>query len=133
MARRDVSLMWAEACALLAQAERLQKQFFQAGATAQGAPPAWEAPADIFERGPELTVCVALPGVAPENVEVALEGSWLRVAGFRRLKVTQRTVIRRLEIPHGRFERRIELPAANYAIEALETIDGCVHLHLIRR
>ncbi len=134
MARRDVNSMWAEACAALAQAERLHRQFFEAALPRKGSSLAWQAPVDVFERGPELTIWVALPGVAPENVEISLDGATLRVAGVRRLQVpTRSTVIRRMEIPHGRFERHIELPAGSYTLEAFETLNGCVHLRLRRQ
>ena len=114
---------------MLAQAERLHRQFFQVG---EG-PGAWEAPVDVFEHGPELTVWVALPGVAPEHVAITLEGASLRVTGVRPLRVGPRSaVIRRLEIPHGRFERRIELPGRGYIIEAFEASHGCIQLRLRR-
>lgn len=114
---------------MLAQAERLHRQFFQVG---EGQA-AWEAPADVFEQGSELTVWVALPGVAPEHVAVTLEGASLRVSGVRPLRVgTRSAVIRRLEIPHGRFERRIELPDRSYVIEGFEASHGCIQLRLRR-
>jgi hypothetical protein len=42
-------------------------------------------------------------------------------------------VIRRLEIPHGRLERRIDLPAAGYVLEACDAVHGCMRLQLRRR
>ena len=41
--------------------------------------------------------------------------------------------IRRLEIPYGRFERRIELPPGLYELEAHEYVDGCLCIALARR
>lgn len=118
---------------MLARAERLHRQFFEV-APVSGSLPAWEAPADVFEHGSELSVCVALPGVAPEDVQVSLQDAVLYVAGVRQLRLEPRSaVIRRLEIPHGRFERRIDLPGVDYAIEARELRNGCVHLRLRRR
>jgi HSP20 family protein len=40
------------------------------------------------------------------------------------------TVIHRLEIPYGRFERRIELPPGRYDAVRRELIDGCLTLAL---
>ncbi len=40
--------MWAQACDLASQAERLQRQFFRPTAS-RSMPAAWEPPADVFE------------------------------------------------------------------------------------
>jgi len=115
---------------MLAEAERLHRQFFEVGASDRG--PVWEAPVDVFEHGPVLTIWVALPGVAAESVEVSLDGAVLWVGGHRRLHADPLAVIRRLEIPHGRLERRIELPANGYVLETLDALHGCVRLRLRR-
>lgn len=57
-----------------------------------------------------MTVLVALPGVAPDQVQVLIEGATLTVVGERPLPAPAEAHIRRIEIPYGRFERRIALP-----------------------
>ncbi|MBA2409340.1 MAG: Hsp20/alpha crystallin family protein [Gammaproteobacteria bacterium] len=99
--------MWAEACQLLDQADRLQRQFFRVGAQNQA--PAWEPPTDIFETDEEVSICIALPGVAPDQVQVTVDGDMLSVSGVR-LSSPPSALIHRLEIPYGRFERRMRLP-----------------------
>jgi len=47
--------MWAEACALLDEAERKHRRFFELLAV-PAARPVWEPPADIFADGSELQV-----------------------------------------------------------------------------
>ena len=134
MRRSSTSWMWAEACELLAQAERLHRQFFQLASAAPGAAPAWEAPVDVFEHGAEVIVMVALPGVEPEAIRITLDGALLRVSGERLLSTVPRTaVIRRLEIPHGRLEGMVELPASGYELEEHAVANGCVRLRLRRR
>jgi HSP20 family protein len=131
--RRSTAWMWAEACRMLARTERLREQFFDVETDAAGTPPVWQAPVDIFENGRELVVWVALPGVAPESVEISLLGNTLRVSGTRGLRIEPRTaVIRRLEIPHGRLERHIDLPAPGYVLEARDAVNGCMRLYLRR-
>ena len=125
--------MWAEACALLEQAERMHRQFFQPGVS-----PArrltWEPPVDIFETERELSILVALPGVEPARVEVLIEAGALVVAGERPLPGDAReATIYRLEIPHGRFERRIELPPGRFEVERKELTHGCLLLRLRKR
>ena len=49
------------------------------------------------------------------------------VAGLRRLPAAARgAAIHRLEIPHGRFERRIRLPAARLELDRSELANGCL-------
>ncbi len=124
--------MWAEACELLEQAERLHKQFFQPGAR-RGATPTWEPPIDIFETDTELRICVALPGVGVEGVKIQLEKSVVIVMARRVIPAETRAgVIRRLEIPYGHFVRRIALPDGSYEIQRQEMVNGCVELSLRR-
>jgi len=123
--------MWAEACQTLARTERLRQRFFEVTVGPGETETAWEAPVDVFEHRGDLVVWVALPGVAPESVKIDLDDRTLFVSGFRALRVEPRSaVIRRLEIPHGRLERRIELPAPGYVIESRDAAHGCVRLCL---
>lgn len=122
--------MWAEACALLEQAERMQRQFFQP-ALSPARRLAWEPPVDIYETERELSILVALPGVEPGRVAVRIEAGTLIVAGERPLPMELRKAsIYRLEIPHGYFERRIELPPGRYERERQELSHGCLLLRL---
>ena len=58
--------MWAQACDLIDQAERMHRQFFRL--TAPGRSVAvWEPPVDVFEDEREIVIVVAMPGVAAER------------------------------------------------------------------
>ncbi len=119
--------MWAEACAAMERAERLQRQFFHRG----HATPHWEAPCDIFETADALTIVVALPGVKTENISVTLSAGVRIVGGERPLPPeVDRARIHRLEIPQGHFERRIELPPARFEVSARHFANGCLTLKL---
>lgn len=122
--------MWAEACDVLDRAEKLHRQFFRpAGAAARQ--PGWEAPIDIFETHRDLWIIVALPGVASDSVSVHVEAGTLVVSGERELPAALRNArIHRLEIPHGRFERRAELPPGRFAMDGTQLTDGCLTLKL---
>jgi HSP20 family molecular chaperone IbpA len=119
--------MWAEACALLKQAEQLHRQFFEP--SREGARAArWEPPVDIFETERELCIIAALPGVAPEAVRVEIEATTLVIAGSRPLPTQGRSAnIVRLEIPYGRFERRITL-SPRLRLSGRELLHGCLVL-----
>lgn len=122
--------MWAEACALVERAERMQRQFFALGRPQQSGA-LWEPPIDVFETGDGLWIIAALPGVGPEDMEVALEHNVLIVAGRRKLPPTlRRAAIHRLELPHGRFERRIALPARRWHLGQREMTCGCLVVRL---
>jgi HSP20 family protein len=131
MRSRDPRIwMWAEACELLEQAERLRRQAF-VPARSLGKGPVWEPPADVLETEHELSIQVALPGVGPDQLKVVIDGGTLIVSAVRPMPGQSRsTMIRRLEIPYGRFERQIELPAGRFEIGRRELTDGCLLLTL---
>jgi HSP20 family protein len=129
MPYRHPNQMWTEAFALLADAERLQRQFFRPAPAAQT--PTWEPPVDLLETRDAVLVTVALPGVAPERVEVHLNGGQLMVSGVRPLpRPAQAMRIHRLELPYGRFERRIPLPPGHYELLSHVLKHGCLQLNL---
>lgn len=123
--------MWAEALAMLDEAERLHRQFFRPGQTSET--PSWEPPVDIYESGSEIWLYYALPGVAPEQLDISLAGDVLIVQGARHLPPpARRAAIRRLEIPYGRFERRVGLPTGRYELVQHELDKGCLVIGLRR-
>ncbi|MBV9891045.1 MAG: Hsp20/alpha crystallin family protein [Rhizobacter sp.] len=124
--------MWSRACELIAEAERLHRQFFRLAAVETA--PAWEPPIDVFEDEREVVLVVAMPGVAAERVEVAHDGATLLVRGTRALPVDGgRFRIRQLEIPYGAFERRVALPAGSFEVGRPELVQGCLVLRLAKR
>jgi HSP20 family molecular chaperone IbpA len=119
--------MWADACAMLKQAEQLHRQFFEPSREGTRAA-RWEPPVDAFETEGELLIIAALPGVAPEAVRVEIEGEPLMIACIRPLPCQgRRANILRLEIPYGRFERRIAL-TSRLRLAERELRNGCLIL-----
>ena len=117
--------MWGEALQLLDQAERLQKAFSRPNESEQS----WEPPIDIVETSEALFVHVALPGVSGEAIVVGLETDALTVSAVRGFPVTARGArLHRVEIPYGRFFRRIALPVASLEPAGRSFIDGCLTL-----
>ncbi|HLG81657.1 MAG TPA: Hsp20/alpha crystallin family protein [Bradyrhizobium sp.] len=132
MSNRDpINWMLSEAIGSLARAERLRQQFFvlQAGPRES----CWEPPIDVLETDEELLILVALPGVDPEKVEAVIDGEGvLTISGQRTLPAELRNArIHRLELPQGRFERRISLPAGRYAVSRF-AVNGCVAFRLAK-
>jgi HSP20 family molecular chaperone IbpA len=122
--------MWSEAFAMLARVDRLHRELFRpAGSPSRQ--PAWEPPVDILETVREVLVFVALPGVDTEQVETAIDGADLVIAGTRLLPRELRTaVIHRLELPQGRFERRVRLPGGCYRNVRRAAANGCLLITL---
>ncbi|HEY0684322.1 MAG TPA: Hsp20/alpha crystallin family protein [Steroidobacter sp.] len=131
--RNPPSWMWAEACEMLERAQQLQRQFFRFG-RAVASEPRWEPPIDILAYGNEVQVAVALPGVAAEHIEVRTDSGLLIVSATRALPIASHaTAVHRLEIPYGRFERRIALPEGRYQLLEQVYADGCLVLRLAQR
>ena len=123
--------MWAEACALIDRAEQLRRQFFEP-ARPGAMHVRWEPPVDVFETDRDVCIIAALPGVAPEDICVEMEGNTLIIVGVRPLpKRGPHAQILRLEIPYGRFERRITL-SPRLELADREVRNGCLVLTLTK-
>jgi HSP20 family protein len=124
--------MWAEACAMLEEAERKHRQFFDL-LSAPSARPVWEPPADIFADDSHVRVIVALPGARVDEVTVHMTPTGLQVDTIVAPPATSAVMnVVRLEIPYGRMRRRVELPPGRYVLTERRLEHGCLHLHLTR-
>jgi HSP20 family molecular chaperone IbpA len=70
--------------------------------------------------------------VPASALEVSTDGVSLRVVGMRRHGASAGETIHRLEIPYGRFERRIALPPGRFEVASRDLVDGCLVLSLRR-
>jgi HSP20 family molecular chaperone IbpA len=133
MANRDaMNWMLAEAMGSLARAEQMQRHYFRLRPSEPSREACWEPPVDVIETEREVIVLVSLPGVDPDQVEAAIEDGVLIVAGRRVLPPELRNaIIHRLELPQGRFERRIPLPPGRYAVRRLAA-NGCLIFSLAK-
>ena len=130
---RQYGWMWVEACEVLDRAERLQRQFLRYVGPGTDAA-IWEPPVDIQETSGGLILLFALPGVVPEEISLRLEATELVVSAMRPLKLAHAdAVIRRLEIPHGRFFRRIPLAGVPLKLAASRYENGCLEVRLTRQ
>lgn len=117
---------------MIARAERLQQQFFQPALPSQSAD--WQPPMDILETDRALWIVVALPGVDPADLSISISDGVLSVIGIRRLPAAMNgAAVRRLEIPYGRFERRVHLPSGPLEAGRPELQNGCLFLRLAKR
>jgi HSP20 family molecular chaperone IbpA len=122
--------MWTEACALVDEAERMHRRFFDLLAT-PSARPVWEPPVNVFTAGAETQVAVALPGAAAEDVTVRLLPSGISVeAEVAPPALGARLNVVRLEIPYGRMRRHVPLPPGRYELVERRLANGCLVLRL---
>ena len=85
---------------------------------------------DLFDHGDYFSLMVEVPGVSQENLEVAVQGSSLTVAGFRE-PVEKDAQIITSERHRGHFQRTVDLPEA-IAEEGVKAYlsEGILNLHL---
>jgi len=127
MPRSGRDAMWSEALVVLARTDRLR------GGVSQPTAAGWEPAVDVLETEAGLLIVVALPGVRPDEVEVGISAGELLVRGTRRWPTVQRPArVHRVELPHGRFERRLPLPHGAYQLTGQDFADGCLMLTLRR-
>ena len=87
----------------------------------------------MLETERQLRIIVALPGVAPEAVQVQTEGGILTILGSRPLPGRgENANIVRLEIPYGSFERRIALQLNRLRLAERELVNGCLVLTFVK-
>jgi HSP20 family protein len=122
--------MWGEALDMLERADRLQRQFCQLHGSDQPSP-VWEPPIDMFETERQYVIVVALPGVTAGQLDIQVDDAVLIVRGQRRQPAAAAAGhIHRMELPYGRFERRIELPGRMLQLGERHLADGCLTLTL---
>jgi HSP20 family molecular chaperone IbpA len=132
MAEHDaISWMWPEACAMIARAERLHRQFFHVGEARRE--PVWEPPIDILEAYRHIVVIVGLPGVPPESIGVTVDDGDLLITGERALPEELAAAwVHRMELPQGRFKRHVPLPRGRYHDVRSTSANGCLYITLTK-
>lgn len=73
---------------------------------------AWMPLVDIFEETEFIRLVAELPGVKPENVQIAVEGNVLTIKGNKEQVAEEKAEkVHRYERTYGAFERAFTLPA----------------------
>ena len=71
----------------------------------------WEPRADVYETSEGFVVTLELPGVVRDDIEIVIEGLYLRLSGVRAQPEIEGCMRwHQMEIAHGRFERVLALP-----------------------
>lgn len=92
---------------------------------------AWRPEVDIFERPDGFLLCFSVPGVRQDEIEVIAVDQVLTVRGVRELAAAADAAPRRLELPRGRFERKVRLPGTISAAEVrTQLTQGLLLVHV---
>jgi HSP20 family protein len=115
--------MWGEALSMLERAERLHRHFFS------HAEAAWEPPVDVVESPDGLVLQIALPGVAADSIALALAPEGITLSALRPFPCRDAASrVHRIEIPYGRFERRVALPLGGLELAGKSLENGVLTL-----
>jgi len=73
---------------------------------------AWVPPVDVLEQPDAIRINLEMPGVNPDQVQIAVEGNVLTVRGTKEQLAEEKTErVHRYERTYGAFERTFTLPA----------------------
>jgi len=81
----------------------------------------WTPVADVYEAADAIVLCLELPGLEQDQIELSVEGDELVVFGERRIdRERPGEHFHRVERSYGKFSRRFQLPSTvdRAAVEA---------------
>ncbi len=72
---------------------------------------AWVPPVDVLEQPDAIRINLEIPGVNPDQVQIAVEGNVLAISGTKEQVAEEKTErVHRYERTYGAFERTFSLP-----------------------
>ena len=97
------------------------------------APRSLDLKLDLIDVGEAYRLIVDLPGVAQDDLEIALRGRHLTVAGLREMNGSEQLFVLRERVG-GHFQRTVELPGdVDYEASSANLREGLLILHLPKR
>lgn len=72
---------------------------------------AWDPSCNVYEDEAGFTIQMALPGLAPQQIDVQIEDQMLRVKGERRVDTSEERTWYSRDIAEGPFSCSFKLPA----------------------
>jgi HSP20 family protein len=70
----------------------------------------WTPPVDILNKDRNLILCVTLPGMSEQEIELKVEGQVLTIRGERKSQEANGYVYHQMESYYGSFSRSFTLP-----------------------
>src|SRR5262249_54134902 len=94
---------------------------------------AWAPPLTVWEGEREVVICMDLPGVQRDQVEVQMQGNLLMVRGQRAAAPPDGLRPRFSERPLGAFQRSVPIPGASRSGErSAQLKDGVLEIRVPR-
>jgi|SRR6266508_982020 len=113
------------------QLNRLLNLFGDAGFAKRPAPPAWIPAMSVWESETEIRICMDLPGVAREEVEILQQGKVLTVKGSRAVPRENGMRLCSNEFPFGAFQRTVLVPSGALTTEpSAEMKNGVLEIRI---
>lgn len=95
----------------------------------------WYPPTDIFETEEAFVVCMEIPGVEKDDIEIAWDENVLIIRGRRVDRCREpKVAVHQMEISYGHFHRRIELPfrLSDDSVSDARLVSGFLRLRIIK-
>lgn len=87
----------------------------------------WVPPVDVLEEKDGIRILAELPGVKPEDVQIAIENNVLTIKGTKQQQTEEKTEqVRRYERTYGTFARTFTLPTTVDAANIKATYENGV-------
>lgn len=87
----------------------------------------WAPPVDVLEEKDGIRILAELPGVKPEDVQIAIENNVLTIKGAKQQQTEEKTEqVRRYERTYGAFARTFTLPTTVDAANIKATYENGV-------
>jgi len=94
--------------------------------------PAWTPPMSVWESDAEILVCIDLPGLRRDQVEVAISGNTITVGGMR-APTREGLRLRSSEWSYGPFRRTLFIPSGiNGSEPSAQMKDGVLEIRIQR-
>ncbi len=135
MARDWETWMWQHAEDLLNEADRIRRGFLETAIAARRDPllgnASWGPPVNVIETEEAFWILASLPGVDADDVSIEIGEGVLTIEGRRGLPkelAAGRPHI--IEIPCGRFARRVQLPEGRFELGNKTLSQGVLWIEL---
>jgi HSP20 family protein len=111
------------------QLNRLLTMLADAGGEVRPVLVAWTPPMSVWQSHTEIRICVDLPGVPRDHVQVVAQGKLLTITGNRAVPKNDDDRLHSSEMPFGPFRRTVYIPGGMRETEPrAEMKDGVLEI-----
>ena len=93
-------------------------------------PTSWTPPMSVWESHTQIRICVDLPGVSRDQVQVVAQGKLLLISGQRAITRNDDFRLHSSEAPLGPFRRTVYIPGGMRGEPTAEIKDGVLEVRI---